>query len=109
MDGLRRGLLPELVQLGVREDRDARTGATFLNATLPAGQVARTWVISRWDGAMWSNELRPADAAPMTLAVAANAAEGVGYWISWIDRAGVESPRTGWLRTSDGIARLIAQ
>ncbi len=93
----------------VREDRDARTGATFLNATLPAGQVARTWVISRWDGAMWSNELRPADAAPMTLAVAANAAEGVGYWISWIDRAGVESPRTGWLRTSDGIARLIAQ
>ena len=92
----------------VREERDARTGATFLIATVPAGQVARTWIITRWDGTTWSTELRPADTATLTLAVAARAAEGVGYWISWIDRVGLESPRAGWLRTSDKVSRAIA-
>jgi uncharacterized lipoprotein YddW (UPF0748 family) len=92
----------------VREDRDARTGATFLIATVPTTQVVRTWIIARWDGRNWSSELRPGDAAPLTLAVAANTGEGVGYWISWIDRVGVESPRAGWLRTSDNVARFIA-
>jgi uncharacterized lipoprotein YddW (UPF0748 family) len=92
----------------VREDRDVRTGATFLIATLPPAQVARTWVISRWDGRAWSSELRPADSAVLTLAVAATPGDGVGYWISWIDRVGVESPRTGWLRTSDNVARFVA-
>lgn len=97
-----------LAAAAVREERDARTGATFLVATLPPSQVARTWVIARWDGATWTTEFRPADAAPLTLAVAARAAEGVGYWISWLDRVGVESPRTGWLRTSDNVSRTIA-
>ena len=91
----------------VREERDVRTGATFLIATVPPNSVARTWIISRWDGRNWSSELRAADSAILTLAVAASAGEGVGYWISWIDRVGVESPRVGWLRTSDNIARLI--
>lgn len=92
----------------VREDRDARTGATFLLATLPAQQVARTWIISRWDGRNWSREFRPADGSTLTLAIAANTGEGVGYWISWTDRVGTESPPTGWLRTSDNVARFIA-
>ena len=92
----------------LRDERDARTGATFLIATAPATQVVRTWVISRWDGTTWTRQLRPADTASLTLAIAANAGDGVGYWISWIDRVGVESPRTGWLRTSDNVARLIA-
>jgi uncharacterized lipoprotein YddW (UPF0748 family) len=92
----------------VREERDARTGATFLIASTPVTQIARTWVIARWDGATWRTELRPADAGPLTLAIAANAGEGIGYWISWINRAGLESPRTGWLRTSDNVARAIA-
>ncbi|MCC7052373.1 MAG: family 10 glycosylhydrolase [Gemmatimonadaceae bacterium] len=92
----------------VREERDARTGATFIIANTPPTQVARTWVIARWDGRNWTSELRPADAGPLTLAVAANAGEGIGYWISWINRAGVESPRAGWLRTSDNVARVIA-
>ena len=91
----------------VREDPDGRTGATFLIATLPPTQVARTWVIWRWDGRQWTSELRPADGPTLTLAVASTAGEGVGYWISWIDRIGTESPRTGWLRTSDNIARLV--
>lgn len=91
----------------VREDRDVRTGATFLIATVPPGSVARTWVVSRWDGRNWSSELRPADGPTLTLAVASGTGEGVGYWISWIDRVGVESPRIGWLRTSDNVARLI--
>ena len=91
----------------VREDRDARTGATFLLATLPPNAVARTWIISRWDGRAWNSELRPANGSTMTLAVAGNAGDGVGYWISWTDRVGIESPRTGWLRTSDNVARLI--
>ncbi|MBC7844590.1 MAG: family 10 glycosylhydrolase [Gemmatimonadaceae bacterium] len=92
----------------VREERDLRTGATFLIASLPPGVVARTWIISRWDGRNWSSELRAADTEILTLAVAATSGEGVGYWISWIDRVGIESPRVGWLRTSDNIARLIA-
>jgi uncharacterized lipoprotein YddW (UPF0748 family) len=92
----------------VREERDGRTGATFLIAVAPATQVVRTWVISRWDGARWSSELRPAEGTTLTLAVAANAGDGVGYWISWIDRIGIESPRTGWLRTSDNVSRTIA-
>ncbi len=92
----------------LREERDPRTGATFLIATAPATQVVRTWVISRWDGARWSRELRPADGTVLTVAIAANAGDGVGYWVSWIDRVGVESPRAGWLRTSDNVARMIA-
>ena len=91
----------------VREEPDGRTGATFLIATLPPTQVARTWVIWRWDGRQWISELRPADGPTLTLAVASTAGEGVGYWISWIDRIGTESPRTGWLRTSDNVARLV--
>ena len=91
-----------------REEPDGRTGATFLVATLPPTQIARTWVISRWDGRNWTTELRPADGPTLTFAVASLAGEGVGYWISWIDRIGTESPRVGWLRTSDNIARLIA-
>ena len=92
----------------VREESDARTGATFLIATTPQNQVARTWVIARWDGANWQTELRPAEGATVTVALAANAGEGIGYWISWIDRVGVESTRAGWLRTSDNVSRAIA-
>ncbi len=99
---------PALAAATVREERDARTGATFLLATVPTAQVARTWVVSRWDGARWSSELRPVDGPTLTLAVALNAGDGVGYWISWIDRIGVESPRAGWLRTSDNVSRAIA-
>ena len=91
----------------VREDRDGRTGATFLIATLPPNAVAREWIISRWDGRAWSSELRPATGNALTLAIAANAGDGVGYWISWTDRVGIESPRTGWLRTSDNVARFV--
>ncbi len=91
----------------VREERDARTGATFLIATTPQNQVARTWVIARWDGATWQTELRPAEGATLTVALAANAGEGIGYWISWIDRVGIESTRAGWLRTSDNVSRAI--
>jgi len=93
----------------LRDDRDARTGATFLLATLPGNAVARTWIIWRWDGRRWSSEFKPADSGSLTVAVAANAAEGVGYWVSWIDRVGIESPRTGWLRTSDGAVRAVVQ
>ena len=91
----------------LRDEPDGRTGATFLIATLPPDAVARAWIISRWDGRTWSTEVRPADGSTLTLAVAANAGEGVGYWISWTDRVGVESPRAGWLRTGDNVARLI--
>jgi len=99
-----------MVKLGppvVTVDRDARTGATFLNATVPRDQLARTWIISRWDGRGWSTELRPADGPTLTLAIAAAADDGVGYWISWTDRVGLESPRVGWLRTSDGITNAF--
>ena len=92
----------------VRDERDARTGATFLIATAPPSQVVRTWVISRWDGRGWTTELRPADASALTLAVVASPGEGVGYWLSWIDRVGRQSPRAGWLRTSDNVTRNIA-
>ncbi|HYW51178.1 MAG TPA: family 10 glycosylhydrolase [Gemmatimonadaceae bacterium] len=91
----------------VREERDARTGATFLIATAPASQVARSWVISRWDGRTWTSDIQPANGNTLTLATSAPPNEGVGYWISWIDRVGVESPRTGWLRTSDNIVRAV--
>jgi uncharacterized lipoprotein YddW (UPF0748 family) len=97
-----------LAPASLREERDARTGATFVIATPPPSQIVRTWIIRRWDGRAWTNELRPADANPLTVAVAANAGDGVGYWVSWVDRVGVESPRAGWLRTSDGVARSIA-
>ena len=92
----------------VREDRDTRTGATFLIATAPPSQVVRTWVIARWDGRTWRTEFRPGDAGPLTLTVPATG-DGIGYWISWIDRVGLESPRSGWLRTSDNVSRSIAQ
>jgi uncharacterized lipoprotein YddW (UPF0748 family) len=98
-----------LAPASVRDDRDARTGATFLLVSAPPNQVVRTWVIWRWDGATWTNELRPADSSALTLAIAANGGDGVGYWVSWIDRVGVESPRVGWLRTSNGVVRNIAQ
>jgi uncharacterized lipoprotein YddW (UPF0748 family) len=104
-------LAPAAVTLAaptLREDRDARTGATFLIATPPSGTIARTWIIARWDGTRWTTEFRPADAAPLTLAIAANAGEGIGYRISFTDRIGVESPRAGWLRTSDNLSRLVA-
>jgi hypothetical protein len=93
----------------VRNERDARTGATFLVATVPATQVARGWIISRWDGRVWTSDVQPSNGNTLTLAISAAAGEGVGYWISWTDRVGVESPRTGWLRTSDGVTRSIAQ
>ena len=92
----------------VRADRDARSGATFLVATLPSAKVARMWIISRWDGRMWTTDVQPVTGPSLTVATSAAAGEGVGYWISWIDRVGVESPRTGWLRTSDNVARLVA-
>jgi uncharacterized lipoprotein YddW (UPF0748 family) len=92
----------------VREERDARTGATFLVATVPATQVARSWIISRWDGRVWSSDVQPSNGNTLTIAIAAAAGEGVGYWISWTDRVGVESPRSGWLRTSDGVTRSVA-
>jgi hypothetical protein len=98
-----------LVAPSVREDRDARTGATFLIATAPATQVARSWIISRWDGHTWSSDLQPANSNTLTLAVSAAAGEGVGYWISYTDRVGTESPRTGWLRTGDGATRTITR
>jgi len=101
------GALDKLAPPVVIVDRDARTGATFLNATLPSDEVARTWIVSRWDGRRWSTELRPVDGASLTLAIPAAADDGVGYWISWIDRVGFESPRAGWLRTSDGVTRAI--
>ena len=86
-------------------DPDTRTGATFLTATLPQTQIARTWIISRWDGRRWSTELRPADGQTLTIALVSTAGEGVGYWISWTDRVGLESPRIGWLRTSDNVTQ----
>jgi uncharacterized lipoprotein YddW (UPF0748 family) len=92
----------------VREDRDANTGATFLTVTAPPNQVVRTWVVSRWDGSQWSTELRPANGGSLTLATPVGNGDGVGYWISWIDRVGVESPKVGWLRTSDGVTRSLA-
>ncbi len=91
----------------VREEHDQRTGATFLIASAPPSQVVRTWVIARWDGTAWRTELRPGDTAPLTLTVPATG-DGIGYWISWIDRIGLESPRAGWLRTSDNVSRSIA-
>ena len=91
----------------VRDERDSRTGATFIVATAPTTAAARSWVISRWDGHSWSSEVQPANGNGLTFAVASAAGEGVGYWISWIDRVGVESARTGWLRTSDNIARAV--
>ncbi len=93
----------------IREERDVRTGATFLIANAPATQVARSWIISRWDGRTWTSDVQPANGTTLTLAVSSASGEGVGYWISWVDRVGVESPRTGWLRTGDGITRTIAQ
>ena len=93
----------------VREERDPRTGATFLVANVPATQVARSRIISRWDGRVWTSDVQPSNGNALTLAISATAGEGVGYWISWTDRVGVESPRTGWLRTSDGVTRNVAQ
>ena len=93
----------------VREDRDGRTGATFLVATAPATQVARQWIISRWDGRTWSSDVQPANGNILTLAVSSAAGEGVGYWVSFTDRVGTESPRTGWLRTGDGVTRTLAR
>jgi hypothetical protein len=92
----------------VRDERDTRTGATFLIASAPPNQVVRTWIVRQWDGRTWKSELRPADANPLTVAVPVGSGDGVGYWVSWIDRVGVESPRAGWLRTSDGATRNIA-
>jgi uncharacterized lipoprotein YddW (UPF0748 family) len=98
-----------MIAPAVREERDRRTGATFLIATAPATQVARSWIISRWDGRTWSSDMQPANNNTLTLAVSAAAGEGVGYWISFTDRVGTESPRTGWLRTGDGVTRTIAR
>jgi uncharacterized lipoprotein YddW (UPF0748 family) len=92
----------------VREDRDSTNGATFLTISAPPNQVVRTWVLSKWNGATWTTELRPATSASLTLAAPVGGGDGVGYWISWIDRVGVESPRVGWLRTSDGVTRSLA-
>ena len=99
-------------QLGtpvVREDRDGRTGAIFLVATAPPTQIARHWIISRWDGRAWTSDVQPANGNTLTLAVSAATGEGVGYWISFTDRVGTESPRTGWLRTGDGVTRTVAR
>jgi uncharacterized lipoprotein YddW (UPF0748 family) len=92
----------------LREERDARTGAVFISASAPPNQVVRTWIVRQWDGRSWRTDLRPADSTPLTIAVPVGAGDGVGYWVSWIDRVGVESPRAGWLRTSDGVSRNLA-
>jgi uncharacterized lipoprotein YddW (UPF0748 family) len=92
----------------LRQERDARTGATFIVASAPPNQIVRTWIVRKWDGRAWTTELRPADVNPLTITVTANTNDGIGYWVSWIDRVGAESPRAGWLRTDDGAVRNIA-
>jgi uncharacterized lipoprotein YddW (UPF0748 family) len=79
-----------------------------LTMTLPPNAVARTWVLRRWNGAAWNVALMPAQGASLSVRMPPGN-DGIGYWVSWVDRVGVESPRVGWLRTSDGVARFVAQ
>ena len=93
----------------LREDQDSRTGARFIIASAPPNQVVRSWIVRKWDGRQWRTMVQPGtDMAPFTFALDAAPGDGIGVWVSWVDRVGVESPRAGWLRTSDGGTRSVA-